>query len=391
MIISFCISLFGGCNMSNKDKDLNTAKKEAYQNWAKSRIELYLQLANDNYKSGRLDEAKEKIREVLKLDSENLTAHLFLAKINIEQGLFDVASKELEYVIAKNSQSYEAFYMLGVALEYKDKLDQSLANYEQAAQLNPAEMAPILAAAEVMVKQDRAGEALMLLERKMNMSADKPQTYELAGRISMMLGKYDRAVDYFQKACDVDFKNKRYPEMLAQAQKEACDTDTAAETMRRILSSRTPAECQPWMYMFLGDCEMQNGNPEKAFSAYRTACKLDRQDISTWVSMAQACIVMKKYYTAANATVEALRIKPDDLQANLVYAYSLMKLNRAKQAAERLEQVTRLYPQNGTLCYLLARAYQMQGDNERARRLLGVAMQGNPESQLARQMLAKGN
>ncbi|MHA2027468.1 MAG: tetratricopeptide repeat protein, partial [Candidatus Thorarchaeota archaeon] len=87
-------------------------------------VDLWLLLANLNYRMGKRSEEKEAFRRVLEIDKYHLAATTDLADTLNREGSFEEAEKLLRPIVAKYPTDYKAWTNLGIALLNQDVIEE---------------------------------------------------------------------------------------------------------------------------------------------------------------------------------------------------------------------------------------------------------------------------
>src|SRR5204863_6152615 len=123
-------------------------------------------LARDQYQTGNLERARQSINEAIRMDPENAGHRVISAKLAIEQAQLELAEKELRLARQFDPKNAEADYLSGVVYQRWQKPELAYEFYNHASEKAPAELAFLMAKAEMLVQMDRGPEALKLLQEK---------------------------------------------------------------------------------------------------------------------------------------------------------------------------------------------------------------------------------
>jgi Flp pilus assembly protein TadD len=376
------LAILTGCQPGGTSKE---ARAAAYQRWYRTRASVLCGLADDHLKAGQLDNAGKKAKEALALDKECTDAHLLLGKVYIEQGQYMAAADELAVACRQKPDSSEAVYLLGVAQEKAGRLAEALGSYRQAHQLEETNTDAVIAAGEVLVQMDRVEEAQAYIEFNRQAAGDCPGIYELAARLAMMRKEYDKAAEHYQRASDLDYKNQRYQEALAQAHFRAGHYDRAMESLAALAGKPDCAKAA-WVHTMQGDCLLALNRPGEACDAYYRARDLQPDSAAAWVNLAKALLACKDARRAAMAAKEATKLQPDNPDAALLLGYALLCDGQIHEALEVLNRAVLTGPGDSMLQCLLGRAHEAAGDQVQAGRCYAAALELEPQNQLAREL-----
>src|SRR5262249_55200443 len=87
------MALIVGCSSATHEK---TGKQLVTEQWNRTRASVLLGLAKDQYAAGNFEPARHTVDDTLRMDPENAPLHVLSAKLAIEAGQLDLASKDLE-------------------------------------------------------------------------------------------------------------------------------------------------------------------------------------------------------------------------------------------------------------------------------------------------------
>jgi len=369
------------------DKTQQESKSLAYQRWYKTRAKMLYGVGKEHLRVGQLDRAKNKAREALSLDAENLHARMLLGKVHIEKGEYPQAVTELARTVQQQPKSDEAVYLLAVALERADRFEEALTNYRRAYALNPKNVSALQASAEVLVAMGRLEEAGRFIEGYLVEAGDSPAMSETAGRIAMMQKRYDRAAEHLRKACDLADGNVAYLEALARAEFMAGQYEQACGSLKSLTRQEGYAGAA-WVYTMLGDCYVGLGNPRNARDAYQVATERRPEDPGAWVNLAKAALDLGDMARAMLSARRALELAPNRLDATITLGYAMIRGGQAQNAVDLLARAAARHQKDGMLQCVLGWAYAETGNAAQARLCYQRAVQLEPNGRLARELLA---
>ena len=380
-----------GCGPSGPE-----AKQQAYEQWDAARAKVLYGVAREHLAVGQLERARIKATEALSLQQDYRAARILLAKVYIEQGRYRQAIGELNRALEQNAslpadggqdQAAELYYLLGAAQEKAGLLADALESYRRCQTIETSNVAPVMAAAEVLVAMKRLREAQLYVESYLSLADSARGMYELAGRIAMMQEDYPRGAGFYQQACDLAPKNIRYREALAACEFHAGRHRAALEALQGLTKSpgyKTPA----WVHVMIGDCQIGLGRPYEARDSYYAASELKPSEAGIWANLAKADLALGDAPRAILASHHALKLDPASLDAAMLVGYALLKDGQVPRAVAVLTRGAASHPRSATMQCLLGRAYAAQGKGAEAVRCYAAALRAEPENQLAKELLA---
>lgn len=368
-------------------ESVQESRQSAYENWARNRATMFAGMAREHLRIGELDKARDKALQAVELAPDSGEYRVLLGQVLIESGKYTSAQRELEAGLADNPDNPELPYYLGVALERQGKLDQALERYRQSHDLDHTNIAPVLAAAEVLAQLGQEGEALAMLEEAMHLADKDPAAYELAGRLALRCGEGAKAVRYIQKACTLNPRNAAYHELLAKAY-FLNDNFGMCRRSLTVLRKMEDFQEQSWVLRMDGDCALAMNERAEADALYRQACELQPAQPDNWTRRAKVALMAGELARVIEYCNEARRLEADHADANLLMAFALVRQGRSSLAVKVLHQMQKNHPKNVTMYCLMGRAYEAMGKTDKARQCYEYALYLEPGCSLADNALA---
>ncbi|NLW87361.1 MAG: tetratricopeptide repeat protein [Planctomycetes bacterium] len=367
--------------------EMQDSKAEAFQRWNQTRSHMLASVGVEQLRSGQLNEAARSATDALALDSENAQARLLLGNVLIEQGHYLPAESALLKAVEQLPADPQAAYLLGVAQEKAGKLEAALASYKLSYVKDNRNLDAVMAAAEVLVALGRSAEAAAYIEAYLPLAQTDSGLHEVSARLAMMRGDYVKAVEDYQHASDIDSRNVRYREEMGRAQYQAGMYAQALETFNLLMSDHS-YEPPAWMLTLAGDCLMIGGRAGDALCMYQQVCQLQVESAGAWCNVAKAALSAGDEQRAAISARQALSIDPSCIEATLVLAYAMIRQDDAPGAVEILSAACRAHPDSAVLQIVLGRALANCGRMNDAAQCYQIALNIEPQNNLARELLA---
>jgi tetratricopeptide (TPR) repeat protein len=99
------------------------------------------------------------------------------------------------------------------------------------------------------------------------------------------------------------------------------------------------------------------GNYEKALAVFQSRAQAAPNDAKAWIGVAFSSVALKKYDDARAAAETAVKLNPDDIDANLALGDALLEKGDAAAAVTPLKKAVELNPKNPWGFNRLGRAY----------------------------------
>ncbi|MEZ0225685.1 MAG: tetratricopeptide repeat protein [Alphaproteobacteria bacterium] len=229
-----------------------------------------IQSAVSLHQQGRLDEAEQAYRDILRQNPNNFdashllgaiflqkgdaagaivqiglalqikpkisTAHLNLGNAQRRMGQNEAAIESYDRAIALEPQLANAFLQKGMALRMLSRLDEALANYDRAIDLQQQSAETFFSRGMLLMNMRRHPEAVDSLDKALSLRPDFTQALVARGNALFSLQKYDEALASYDKALQLnprlaDAWNNRGNTLQRLKRK-----DDALDSYRRALS-----------------------------------------------------------------------------------------------------------------------------------------------------------
>jgi TolB-like protein/Tfp pilus assembly protein PilF len=150
---------------------------------------------------GRFDEAIAEIKHALELDPLSVIINADVGTVLCSARRYDEAIEQLRKTLEMDPGFYYARWNLGQALEMKGLIKEAMAEYEKAVALNDDPL-PLALLGRLYAKIGRRDEALKILERLRQTSAQRYASPYNFAVIYMGLGQKSEAIHLLEKAYD---------------------------------------------------------------------------------------------------------------------------------------------------------------------------------------------
>jgi tetratricopeptide (TPR) repeat protein len=346
-----------------------TPRAEAQRRWAETRGRVLNGVAEEQFNAGDL-----------------LEPRLLMARVAIEQGKFVDADEHLKQAASKDPNQPRIVYLQAIVEERREHYPEALKLYERAGELDSKNQAYLLATVEVMVRLDRAEEALALLESKLPTMDPTAGLYSAAGKVATLVEKHDKAAMYYSRAHALWPDNNEIQSQLAKAYYFSGQHAQAVRELEELVA-RTKDETPTWVLSMLGQSYLADQQASKAKEIFTQLTSKEPRVASHWVGLAKAALAAGDATRAMASARAAIALDPAQAEASVVLGYVLLKQGQNQKANSMLVGAARLHPDNPTLLCLLGRSYDALKQHEQALKCYKAAAAIQPGNRFA-QMLA---
>jgi Tfp pilus assembly protein PilF len=372
----------GGCaNAKNKNRE------DAKVRWAKARAGVMYSLASNQFKNGSLEECRKTVSGALKLDPKNPALHILSARVSIEQGQLETAERELELARKVAPNAAEAYYLSGVIYQRWQKPQTAYEFYTAACDKSPAEIAYVIARAEMLVDLDRMNEALALLQEKVNYFENSPAIRDTYGQLLMQVKRYADAVDMFRQATVLAEDDLAIKERFGLALYYDKQYVEAADVLGKLLE-KDEFKNRADLLAALGQAQLQTGKARDARRSFETATEKDPASAKTWLGLARAAMESNDFRRSELALRKAHTLEPKASEAYLLLGYLRIKQNKMKDALVAFEKSSGLDPADTVSVCMIGYVHEKSGRKDKAMEFYAKALLAKPNDPLASRLMA---
>jgi len=164
--------------------------------------------ADRMFREHRYQDAMDALDEALRLDPKLTPALTLRARLAMAANRYDVARQTLERAIAADPKSWYARFLYGFQFYQQNEMPAAIAALEKARELNPRGAEPALYLGLAYEALGRTEDALGLYRRAIELEetagALHVETLLTAGRLLLLLGRFDDAAEIAERAAKVD-------------------------------------------------------------------------------------------------------------------------------------------------------------------------------------------
>jgi len=161
---------------------------------------VYAQLNNDEL-------AIQSIKKSLQFNPTSIDAYLALGNLMQRKGLVDDAIIYFQKTITLNSNNAEAHKNMGNALKEKGQIDEAINCYQKAIQLSPLDADIYDNLGMCLQMKEVLDESISYYQRAIQINPNRKDTYNKLGKVFQTRGQIDEAINCYQKALLIDPNN----------------------------------------------------------------------------------------------------------------------------------------------------------------------------------------
>jgi tetratricopeptide (TPR) repeat protein len=224
--------------------------------------------ALQNHRQRRMAEAEGLYRQVLAVDPNHIDALHMLGVLAYQAGRPEAAVDLIGRAIALHGENPSFHNNIGEALRYLGRLDEALAHFTKATELDPSAAEGHMNLGNALKQQGRLEQAIERYRRALELRPDYAEAHLNLGVALMEQGKEREAEDHYRHALSV---NPRFPEALMNL---AIVLQHRGEFAEAVAHYRRAVELRPnyaVAHFNLGNALLERGNLNEALARYQHA------------------------------------------------------------------------------------------------------------------------
>jgi predicted O-linked N-acetylglucosamine transferase (SPINDLY family) len=296
--------------------------------------EVLLQDALQLRRAGKITEAAEIYRALLRREPGHFEALHALGIISYQSGRIDEAERLIRQAVASNPNAAEAAYNHACLLQRMNRPEEALGAFDRALAVRPDYIEALVNRGGVLWMLKRYPEALANSERVVELRPDLAEAWnnhggalQVADRFEEALVAYDRALAIKPAYLDA-WKNRAILLTRLQRHEEALQaTDKALELAPDSLD----------LLARRGDLLALQNRQEEAAAAYDRYLKLKPDDANAWYARGFALKLLNRRPESLACFERAVNLQPADARFRENRGNMLFEVERFEEAAQDYE------------------------------------------------------
>jgi tetratricopeptide (TPR) repeat protein len=376
-----------GLIVSCSDAQDKSQQQAAIKQWNEARSAVLVGLATDQYKNANFDRSRATVDQAISLTPECAPAHLLSAKLYVEAGQLEIAERELALVRQSDPNNAEADYLAGVIYQRWQQPERALECYQHACDKSPAELAYVMAKAEMLVAMNRRPEALTMLQSKVAYFEHSGAIRDEVGLLLLQDNQYPQAIEMLRRASILASDDLTIKEHLARALFSAQLYAESADILADLLTS-PKFDHRPDLLNMLGECQLQTSRAGDAIQSFQSASEITPDSASVWLGIARAQLQLNSTRRADMALHHCLAIDPKNSDAYLLLGYLRLRESKFSDAHDAFARASRLNPADTVAICLVGLTLDKLGRASEAAACYHQVLKIKPDDQMAAQLMA---
>ena len=361
----------------------------------KARSSEHYEQALEAFNQDKFEDAYIHLKNSLQADAENLPAKILMGRVLMVSGYLEEAETEFEEALAAGADANLVVDPLGKTWLFLEKeqsiLDadfrnlntensvnwrilQATANfnlrkieaarkqYEGALQLAPQNTRILNALASLEFNDGQIEKARRYLDRSFAADKNNANTWRLLGELQLQQKQLDQAIESLEAGYAIDSENPVLNRSLVSAYLQKKDAQKAKQLLEEVLAQTpddpTASLLNAWLLAKSNNQEEASQHLESLSSNISGLSEKDLNDKPELIYIAAlSAFAQSKYEQANTLFYQYLNLVPENIDAIKLFAQTLVKLNRHKQALEVMQRHERELSQDFNSALLLGNLY----------------------------------
>lgn len=385
LLAAMVVLVLSGC--ANHKSGHEKAVDSANTRWKSMRSNLMLQMAQQQFDTGDLDQAEKTLMDAIAIDTGNARLHVLAGRVALERGQLERAYKRLDLAISFDENLAEAHYFQGIVLQRWTRFADALASYEKAADLQQDNVGFLLAVAEMLVALDRQDEAIARLQEKVVVFDQNAGIRAALGQLYGMNGQHDKAVAMYRQAALLRPDDLQLVEELATAQMAAGNTAEGIRLLEQLCASGELSDRKDLRHQ-LAAAYISVDRLNDAKTLYIDLTRQDPQDAQTWIKLGELSWRQGDTSGTLLAANRVMATAPRAPEGYLLAGMVWQQRQRTDEALRLFDRAAQLAPESAEPVILRGLTLQRAGRQEAAIAAYQEALRRQPDDSRAQSLLA---
>ncbi len=301
--------------------------------------------------------------------------HNNLGRVHLARGELAEAQREFERALELDPDNAEALIRIGSVERARGSVAEAERYIERALQVDPDSITALCELAEIKRDRGELDESIRLYREALSINDSHPFVYVGLGDSLQRAGRLDEAERTFLTVLELDpdsFEAHYNLGVTRLNQGRVADAETYLERALEL----NPEHVQiARVYNNLGDILLGRGDVEGAARRFRQAIDASPVQFESRYNLAVVHLGAGKLDEAIELLEEAARLQPNQELVAMRLGLAYLQAGRNAEARRSLLLVVRLYPRNWIARLGLGAIYFASGDSDRARTLVGEAIE----------------
>ncbi len=263
------------------------------------------------------------------------------------------------------ADEYDSFMIRGLMFSEKNQYDYAISDFTKAIKLNPKCTDAYDARGSIYAKTNKLSLSLADYEQAIKLQPKKASFHNCRAGLLFVQKKYSDALTSSKKAVELEPGNKEYRKFRGLLSLCSDQPTNALSDLRVVLNAKETAAEREQTYRYIGMCNFELGDMEKAKSSFEKAEQLSPTCADAFVLMSLVSNAQKDYDQAFMCATKAILLSPSHSQAHLARAEASFGKGQYEEALSDCKKA--LNNKNSQALYVRGQVLEAQGNSAEAR------------------------
>jgi len=243
--------------------------------------------------------------------------------------------------LAKNSNCWVGYYNLGLALVQKGQVDEGIARYQKALEINPAFPEAHNNLGLALVQKGQVDDGMVHYQKALEINPNNAEAYYNLGLALVQKGQMDEGIAQYQKALGINpaFSEALNNLGLALVQKGQAD-EAISQYQKALGINPNYADA----HYNLGIVLIQKGQVDEAIAQFQKALEINPNYAKAHNNLGAAFFKKGQLDEALAQWQKTLEIDPNNSEAHNNLGAALLQKGQVDAAMAQFQEVVRLRP-----------------------------------------------
>ncbi|HUB66857.1 MAG TPA: tetratricopeptide repeat protein, partial [Candidatus Methylacidiphilales bacterium] len=243
--------------------------------------------------------------------------------------------------VTKNPNSWLGHYSLGFALLKKGQVDEAIARFQKALEIQPNCIEAHTEIAIALFQKGQVDEAVAQFQKVLEINPNDVETHDNLGKILVQKGQVDEAIIHFQKALKINPNNADVHIHLGDILSKRERLDEAIAQYQQALQINPNLV---GVYDSLGNALIQRGQIDEAIVQFQKALKIDPKFVNAHFSLGNVLIQKRQIDEAMVQYQASLKINPNFADAHFGLGVALVYKGQMDEAIAQFQKAVEINP-----------------------------------------------
>ncbi|MCO6441361.1 MAG: PEP-CTERM system TPR-repeat protein PrsT, partial [Nitrococcus mobilis] len=365
--------------MQGRYQDVLDALKPSRQSDPARHAEALIVKGDAEQALGKIELACADYQQAAKLDAENLSADLGLARCDLLQDRIDQAKARVKGLLQQHPKHVQSWIMLGRIEAAAQQNKAALDAFGKALELVPNQPSALMARAQIELLENQLEAAEADIEALHKLVPTSAQVNHLLGFLRFRQGRFNDAALAYQDALRANPDFDPAILWLGLTNYAQHNYEQAIQRFSRFLQKHPDAVR---VKVLLALSQAQAGGDSAAVQTLRELQGLDIEDPRMLAAIGQAALSVGDPASGRHYFEQAVARAPDKAAFRMALGSLLLQSGDARQAIEELDMASQLDNEDARADIMLIRTLIAKRDLDQAMQAIDRVAKKTPESAL---------